>query len=308
MLNRPRITEVFAAAVLLLVLSLLDTPALAVPVRVDGGKVVQLNMGQVELLKRQPNLYYLKTSPDKSLRRYILVELPDELEGGFLLAKPADMAAALEQVGAIEKKETTGMETRTPRRETWFMDLYLGGVVAEDGDVDGKATPFGVSLNDSAKADYDNTYTVGVRGGFWLPNIPWVGAAVDVSYFDLDGEGTDTKVLPVAALAMFRYPSNRLQPYFGIGAGIFFTDTKVNIQFGGQNKNFSDTAADLGLDTRAGLAWRLSTSFTIFGEYRFTYFEADYNDKINSGGTETNVEIQIKNEIHYFLLGLSYRF
>jgi opacity protein-like surface antigen len=94
----------------------------------------------------------------------------------------------------------------------------------------------------------------------------------------------------------------------GIGAGFFFTDTKVDVQLNGQNKNFSDTAADLGLDSRAGIAWRLFRDFAIFGEYRFTYFEADYSDKINSGGIESEVNIEIDNKVHYFLLGFSYRF
>jgi opacity protein-like surface antigen len=307
MFERSQTIKVVAMAVLLL-LSFLSGPALAVPVTVHGGKVVQLNKGQVELLKQQPSVYYLKTTPEKLFKHYILVELPDELGGGFFLAKPADMAAALEEVGAIKKRETARMAATVPSKETWFADLYLGGVVPEKGNVNGEAAPFGVSINDSAKADYDNTYIVGGRAGFWSPSNRWMGLALDVSYFELEADGTETKVLPVSALVMLRYPGDRLQPYIGIGAGVFFTDTKVDIQLSGENKNFSDTAVDFGLDTRAGLAWRLFRRFAIFGEYRFTYFEADYSDKIDSGGTESDVNIEIDNKVHYFLLGFSYRF
>jgi opacity protein-like surface antigen len=307
MFERSQTIKVVAMAVLLL-LSFLSGPALAVPVTVHGGKVVQLNKGQVELLKQQPSVYYLKTTPEKLFKHYILVELPDELGGGFFLAKPADMAAALEEVGAIKKRETARMAATVPSKETWFADLYLGGVVPEKGNVNGEAAPFGVSINDSAKADYDNTYIVGGRAGFWSPSNRWMGLALDVSYFELEADGTETKVLPVSALVMLRYPGDRLQPYIGIGAGVFFTDTKVDIQLSGENKNFSDTAVDFGLDTRAGLAWRLFRRFAIFGEYRFTYFEADYSDKIDSGGTESDVNIEIDNKVHYFLFGFSYRF
>jgi opacity protein-like surface antigen len=307
MFERSQTIKVVAMAVLLL-LSFLSGPALAVPVTVHGGKVVQLNKGQVELLKQQPSVYYLKTTPEKLFKHYILVELPDELGGGFFLAKPADMAAALEEVGAIKKRETARMAATVPSKETWFADLYLGGVVPEKGNVNWEAAPFGVSINDSAKADYDNTYIVGGRAGFWSPSNRWMGLALDVSYFELEADGTETKVLPVSALVMLRYPGDRLQPYIGIGAGVFFTDTKVDIQLSGENKNFSDTAVDFGLDTRAGLAWRLFRRFAIFGEYRFTYFEADYSDKIDSGGTESDVNIEIDNKVHYFLFGFSYRF
>jgi opacity protein-like surface antigen len=307
MFERSQTIKAAAMAVLFL-LSLLTRPALAVPVTVHGGKVVQLNKRQVELLKRQPTVYYLKTAPEKLFKDYFLVELPDELGGGFFLAKPADMAAALEEVGAIEKAETARMAATAPSKETWFADLYLGGVVPEDGNVNGEASPFGVSIKDSAKADYDNTYIVGGRAGFWSPSAHWLGLALDVSYFELEAEGTETKVLPVSALLMLRYPGDRLQPYVGIGAGVFFTDTKVDIQLAGENKNFSDTAVSFGLDTRAGLAWWVFRRFAIFGEYRFTYFEAEYSDEIESGGTENDVNIEIDNKVHYFLLGFSYRF
>ena len=307
MFQPPQTTKVVAILVLLL-LSLLVKPVLAAPVTVQGGKVVQLNKRQVELLKQQPAVYYLRTAPDKLFKHYILVELPDELGGGFFLAKPVDMAAALEAVGAIERAEETRMAATAPSKETWFVDLYAGGVVPEDGSVNGEASPFGVSIRDSAKADYDNTYVVGGKVGFWCPSNHWIGLALDVSYFELEAEGTETKVLPVSALVILRYPGDRLQPYMGIGGGVFFTDTKVDIQLSGQNKNFSDTAADFGLDTRAGLAWRFARGLAIFGEYRFTYFEADYSDKINSGGMESDVNIEIDTKVHYFLIGFSYRF
>jgi opacity protein-like surface antigen len=307
MSKRLQVIIVVIVAVLLL-LSLIPTSAMAVPVRVHRGKVVQLNNRQVELLKRQPSVYYLKSAPEKLFEHFILVELPYELGGGFLLAKPEDMAAALETVGAIQKTETAVIATSGSSKEMWFVDLYLGGVMPEDGDVHGKASPFGVIINDSAKADYDNTYIVGGRGGFWLPDTAWVGAAVDVSYFELEAEGTETKVLPVSALVMLRYPGDSLQPYIGIGAGVFFTDTRVDIQLSGENKNFSDTAVDLGLDARAGLAWRLFRRFAIFGEYRFTYFEGNYDDRVSSAGTETEVKIDTKNYVHHFIVGVSYRF
>ena len=307
MFERAQTIKIVAMAVLLL-LSLLTRPVLAVPVTVQGGKVVQLNKRQVELLKQQPRVYYLKTAPDKLFKHHILVELPDGLGGGFFLARPEDMAAALEAVGAIGRTAKTRTAAVAPSKKTWFADLYLGGVVPEDGNVNGEASPFGVSINDSAKADYDNSYIVGGRVGFWSPANRWIGLALDVSYFELEGDGTETKILPVSALVILRYPGDRLQPYMGIGAGFFFTDTKVDVQLNGQNKNFSDTAADLGLDSRAGIAWRLFRDFAIFGEYRFTYFEADYSDKINSGGIESEVNIEIDNKVHYFLLGFSYRF
>ena len=94
----------------------------------------------------------------------------------------------------------------------------------------------------------------------------------------------------------------------GVGPGLFLSDTKVDIQLSGQDKTSSDTTVDIGLDTRAGLAWRLFKSFAVFGEYRFTYFEGNYEDKVSSAGTEIKVKVDTKNYVHHFLFGVSYRF
>ena len=299
---------VFAMALFLL-LTLLATPGMAVKVTVYRNKVVQLDERQVELLKRQPGVYYLKLPPEKLLEHYTLVELPDELGGGFLIATAADLAAGLEAVGAVSRSEARKIAFTAPSKNKWFLDLYLGGVVPEDGDVDAEAEPFGVKIKDSANnVDYDNTYTFGGRAGGWAPKSRWFGLALDVSYFKLDADGIETKVFPVSGLLLFRYPGKRLQPYLGIGPGLFVSDIEVDIQLAGENKKFSGTSVDVGLDTRAGLAWRLFRHFAIFSEYRFTYFEGSYDDKVSAAGTKTKVNIDTTNYVHHFLLGLSYRF
>jgi opacity protein-like surface antigen len=292
-----------------LLLTLLATPAMAVRVTVYRGQVVRLDEQQVELLKRQPGVYYLQLPPEQLWEDYTLVELPDELGGGFLIATAADLAAGLEAVGALERSEAKKIARTAPSQDRYFLDLYLGGLMPEDGDVDAKAQPFGVTIKDSANnVDYDNTYTFGGRAGGWASYARWIGLALDVSYFKLDAEGIDTKVFPVSGLLLFRYRGKRLQPYLGIGPGLFISDIEVDIQLAGQNEKFSSTSLDVGLDTRAGLAWRLFRRFAIFGEYRFTYFEGSYDDKVSSGGTKTKVNIDTTNYVHHFLLGLSYRF
>ena len=299
---------VFRMAVILL-LALLASPAMAVTVTVHGGQKVDLDKEQVQLLKKQPGIYYLKLPPEKSLANYTLVELPEELGGGYLIATPAQLAAGLEAIGVLEKSKAQKIVRAAPGKDRWFVDLYLGGVMPEDSDVDGKAEPYGVTITDSANnVDYDNTHTFGGRAGGWAQEFPWIGMALDFSYFKMKAEGIDTKVFPLSLLLMLRYPGHRLQPYMGVGPGVFLSDTKIDIQLSGQDKTFSDTTVDVGLDTRAGLAWRVFKSFAVFGEYRFTYFEGNYDDKVSSGGTKTEVKVDTKNYVHHFLVGVSYRF
>ena len=306
---KPRQRAIVFCMAGILILALLATPTMAVTVTVHGGQKVNLDKEQVQLLKQQPGIYYLKLPPEKSLANYTLVELPEELGGGFLIATAAQLAAGLEAVGALERSEADKVARGASIKDRWFVDLYFGGVMAKDSDVDAKAKPFGVTITDSANnVDYDNTYTFGGRVGSWFPELPWIGLALDFSYFKLEADGIDTKVFPLSLLLMLRYRGDKLEPYMGVGPGLFLSDTKVDIQLGGQDESFSDTAVDVGLDTRAGLAWRLSRHFAIFGEYRFTYFEGNYDDKVSSGGTQTEVKVDTKNYVHHFLVGVSYGF
>lgn len=306
---KPRQNIIVYVTAAILLLTFLPTPGMAVYVTVPGRQKVDLDENQVELLKKQPGVYYLKLPPEKLLENYTLIELPDELGGGFLIATAAQLAAGLEAIGALERREAEKIARAAPIKERWFVDLYFGGVMPEDGDVDAEAAPFGVTVKDSANnVDYDNTYTFGGRAGGWSREFRGIGLALDFSYFKLEADGIDTKVFPLSLLLMLRYPGDRLEPYIGVGPGLFISDTKVDIQLSGQNKTFSDSRADVGLDTRAGLAWRLFRRFAIFGEYRFTYFEGDYDDKVSAAGSETEVKIDTKNSVHHFLVGVSYRF
>ena len=85
-------------------------PAWAIPVRLPSGKVIDLTPGQVELLKQSPGVYYFNHRPDKiineRIRHWTLIELPQELGGGFLIGRPQNLAQGLEMIGAREIKDS----------------------------------------------------------------------------------------------------------------------------------------------------------------------------------------------------------
>ena len=294
--------------VVFLFLTFLAVPAQAVRVKVNNNQVVQLDSEQLESLKRQPGIYYVKFPPEKLLSHYSLVEIPAELGGGYLVAAPKDLAAALIAIGAVDRSQAAVTRQVTPTGERWMVSLYFGGAMPDDGDVDGKAYPFGLTLTDSDKVDYDNKFTFGGRFGYWSTDANWAGFALDVSYLKLDASGIKTHVIPVSPLVMFRYPGERLQPYIGIGPGIFLSDIDVDIQLSGVDRQFSDKHVDVGLDARAGMAWRVFRSIAVFGEYRFAYYKGNYQDDISAAGTTTKVKIETDIKVHNFLFGLSYSF
>ena len=83
----------------LLLVFFLATPALTAPVRLPTGKKVEIRSEQLEMLKKQPGIYVIKHPPSGALNHIVLIELPRELGGGFLLGTSKDVWAALDAVG-----------------------------------------------------------------------------------------------------------------------------------------------------------------------------------------------------------------
>ena len=85
-------------------------PAWAVPVTLPSGKVIDLTPDQVELLKQSPGVYYFNHWPDKvitgSIRHWSLIELPQELGGGFIIGRPQNLAQGLERLDAREIQDS----------------------------------------------------------------------------------------------------------------------------------------------------------------------------------------------------------
>ena len=151
-----------------------------------------------------------------------------------------------------------------------------------------------------------------------FPDLPWLGFASDFSYFELDGpsagvehtiggtpirtrDDVDIDLIPISILLMLRTklftapfgPPLWVQPYVGLGPGLFvsWVDDALTIGIGGIEESVEDTSLDIGLDTRAGLRFHLTHSFALFVEYRFTYYEPDFDDDLFGDSIEIESEI-----------------
>jgi Outer membrane protein beta-barrel domain len=180
-----------------------------------------------------------------------------------------------------------------PASAEWFLDLYGGGSFTQDVDV---TIRNGTTLDDRVK--FDTALTGGGRLGYWLTGIglPWLGAALDVSYFAPDATATAGKasleVLPISALLMLRVPlfadsvvpTGRVQPYIAGGPSVFVSRVKVDTSVLGER--LSAEQAELGADVRAGLTFMLTPHFGVFAEGRYTVFNVDPGSR----GTEFDIE------------------
>jgi hypothetical protein len=192
----------------------------------------------------------------------------------------------------------------TPASAEWFADLWAGASRTESEDL--KLTILDVEV--SEEVDYSNTFTVGLRVGYWFDSARWLGLALDASYFRPD---PDLTVFPVSALVLLRlplltsedFPKGRLQPYLAGGPGLFVSKLGVDLgsDFGGRA---NDTQLDIGLDARAGLTFLFTEDFGIFLEYRMTRVSPEW--EISVPDTKANIKTDFNT--HHVIGGVSFRF
>jgi opacity protein-like surface antigen len=195
-----------------------------------------------------------------------------------------------------------------------FVDLYMGAAFTRDADVT-VTTP---TSSVTEREDFRNFGTFGARLGCWFKDAQWFGIAGDFSIFFTDFEGVRyLETVPLSALLMFRaqllqstaFPNGRLQPYVGMGPGLFITRIEYccatsGYSIPGSSGLYVDYAMDMGLDLRAGLSWGLTKRVALFGEYRFTAVEHEFVDDVM--GVSQTIETELRT--HHALFGLSYRY
>lgn len=119
-------------------------------------------------------------------------------------------------------------------------------------------------------------------------------------------QGAYLRVLTVAPFnLMFRYPMTRLQPYIGVGPGIFFARVKGEGLAPDSPESTSDNVR-LGLNAKAGLQYYVTKHLTAFAEWKFNYAHFKFDENINLfpfpygfDGTYT---------MHFVSFGIGYHF
>jgi opacity protein-like surface antigen len=281
--------------------------------------VVKLATDQVELPKQEPGTDLMHHHTKVMSTGQAFIEAPKEFGEASFVETRQDLTAWLDTVKPAMKADDKTIEDPAPppltpwhrnkkvryARGGWFADIYLGGSITQSDDLDVRASGFEESSED---VDYDTSCTVGGRLGYWALHFPQGGTALDVSNYQADASGIDTTIYTVSLLAMFRYPGQKIQPYIGIGPGLFITDFELKVDLSavnpGQTETISDTSVNVGLDTRAGISIQLKRHLALFGEYRFTHHRPEIRDTVSA----VNVQVETDYNTHHFVTGVSYRF
>lgn len=198
-----------------------------------------------------------------------------------------------------------------------FGAVYVGGAVTGDAGSSIRGGPAAgplIPLVNGERTEFDLSVAPGGRAGYWLESLPWLGFALDVSYFQVDqtvdvgGKSVfDIRVTPFSGLLMLRYQllKNSAFPHGGVnfygaaGPGLFRS------KFSGLGA--SDTSLDVGADVHVGVEiFHVVQSWGFFAEYRFTRFTPSTFKGDNSGGV-VQAEFNALNT-NYFLFGTSFHF
>ena len=190
--------------------------------------------------------------------------------------------------------------------------------------------------NFSVQSRFDESLVAGVRAGYWFGS--WFGMAIDAFKFEADMTGTSDadvftedaslEAIPVSVLLLFRlpflrddtFPLGRFHTYAGGGPSLFFTDFDGIINSYDNdgpvlpddppNSNrkvltpFSSSHLDPGAVIVAGADFQLLPFVGIFGEYRFSWANASYEETVGTLPTELSIPLQT----HHFVGGLTFRF
>jgi opacity protein-like surface antigen len=174
--------------------------------------------------------------------------------------------------------------------------------------------------------EVDNSAVIGGKIGYWFDFFPLVGAELDIYAFSPDifsppqTSGSvrlttpntfDVSVTSVSFNLMGRYPllkspdfpRGRIQPYIGIGPGLFITSIE-DLEPDPRDNIGSKTLTFGGLQIIGGLKFFILKKLSLFAEYKFSHFTADLSgasERFNLGATQ-NIDAS------HFYGGVAYHF
>ena len=151
----------------------------------------------------------------------------------------------------------------------------------------------------------------GAKLGYYFDSLKWLGVETEVfnstphvKQQDLILGGTNLGTIPGINLRVLtwapvnivvRYQAGDFEPYAGVGLGVFFSHLSA--------QGFSSSSTDVGLNTQAGLRFRVTPNWALFGEWKFNHASVSHK---NLEGTGLNLSADYN--AHSLVFGVGYHF
>jgi hypothetical protein len=190
-----------------------------------------------------------------------------------------------------------------------FSTLYLGFGITADAPYRLNGAPLPPSAICLAQCSSAKSAVGGLRVGYWLKGLPWLGFAGDFSAF-VAGWGIESPyevtAYPISPLVMLRgrlvrregYDNGRVQPFLALGPSLLISNATVNSGWAivGTSQSASTMTADIGLDARIGVEILTADWFGVTIEYRYLWAEPAWEIE--------GQKIESKISANQFMLGL----
>jgi len=185
-------------------------------------------------------------------------------------------------------------------------------------DIQGERANTGTTVSNLSLA---NTVIYGVKFGYYLESIKWLGFEAEVfnsnpnikqqtaTASNATGSvtatipGTSLRVLNLAPVnVVVRYQMGQLEPYAGVGMGIFMT----NIKDGATGVSSSNSS--IGLNTQLGLRYFVSEGVSLFGEWKYNRARFDFPSFTPNPAQPTGGGYSGDYSAHIFAFGIGFHF
>jgi opacity protein-like surface antigen len=175
---------------------------------------------------------------------------------------------------------------------------------------------------DALDLSFDSAGTIGYRMGYWFEGLPYLALALEADYTSIDNDGAqEITVLSVTPLIMGRlqlrknrtYPRGEWSPFVAAGPGLIMSDIEYEVSdspvpdlIGSPTLTgkYKDKQIDIGLDLRAGVKKMVAPKWALNLEYRFLWFEPQYEDNVMGNTVKTDIDLYT----HSLMLGVAYNF
>lgn len=217
---------------------------------------------------------------------------------------------------------------------TAYSETYIGGLIGTS--VSGNSlteAELTDTIPSSTMSDRElsRSIVLGGKAGYYFPQAPWFGVETEVFYTTPNIKQENVRItIPPGAIfpgvgpvvggtteatftgdhlrvvtwapvnVMFRYHKARLQPYVGVGLGLFFAQVHTTqVGFEGSQGSFS-----IGLNTKAGLEFYITRDLSVFGEWKYnrTRFGFDANNRNGAAAFDADYHV------HFVAMGLNFHF
>lgn len=174
----------------------------------------------------------------------------------------------------------------------------------------------------ASNIDLKNSVLYGLKLGHYFTVMPWLGVEVEtyittphvpqqgltltspgLGQIPVTQQGATNRLVVVAPTLLARYRAGMVEPYIGVGPGVFLLHTARRPDVG-SSPPYSQSSTSVGLHTQVGLRTYVTTHFSLFGEWKYNYFRAHLSGQ--AAGSYFGYSADVR--LHHFVFGVGYHF